>query len=884
MKIPSFVSLFLLFAAACTALADWRSDAEARIEEHRTSEVTLELIGPGGDPLPAGTEVRVRMTRSAFNWSVATGAGALGRWYSGDEYYTQYYDQLPLLANTTEATSAHQWWMTLQDNWQRVEQRFVAWSRLRGLAFRGHNMFWAKDLPNFVVPEPYYTWFMEETPGKQDEFRAAVEHHIQWIGERTPFVYEWDVVNEPIAEAKAFRYLGYDSLAEQGGLIAEWLNLARQSAPQARLVVNEFGIIHNNATNKNNRYFQLCDEILKAGGALDGVGFQLHYWNGNQRMHPEQVYERIDAYAQLGLTISVTEYDTYGGGWDSPSPWHDPGTPLTSDEVKGLWFEDILLTFYSHPACTTFQTWMKSDPLGNSGVFFDEDFNPKPQHAAWQKLVLGAWSTDETLAVDASGDVALRAHHGEYEVTANVGGEDLSATVTIGPDSETLPVALANDRAPEIVSDVIRPALKNLRFYGAVVVEGGDPPLTYTMSGAPGWLSLGASGTDAGMLTGAASQTGTHTFDVTVTDADGDTDTRTFTLTVGPGVLRVITQDLPAGSEGVPYAATVQAFGEDTPFTWSKTSGPDWLQVDANGQLTGTPPQEGDFSVTLQVTDGDGDTDSLGYELTVLPAAGSAEFAEDGGRVVMEAENATGSTSGSGALAGVDWALVTDGNAGGGLALAPDPDTGANAGDTPDGSPRLDFSIDFATAGAWYLWARWDAPGGANDSVHFGLNGTALSAAPGSRGLTSSTNGYEWVNFYDGGRATIQIATPGTHVLNIWMREDGLQLDRLLLTTDPAFTPVGYGPAETRAPEEPSPPHVEVSPTEGDGLILEFTTVPGMTYQLRTSDSLHSPWVPLEPDQTLTGDGSRRSFEIAPPLLDLGNGVFYIIEYGAAGL
>ncbi len=34
-------------------------------------------------------------------------------------------------------------------------------------------------------------------------------------------------------------------------------------------------------------------------------------------------------------------------------------------------------------------------------------------------------------------------------------------------------------------------------------------------------------------------------------------------------------------------------------------------------------------------------------------------------------------------------------------------------------------------------------------------------------------------------------------MVSIWMREDGLILDKLVLTTDPGFTPAGSGPAES---------------------------------------------------------------------------------------
>ena len=45
--------------------------------------------------------------------------------------------------------------------------------------------------------------------------------------------------------------------------------------------------------------------------------------------------------------------------------------------------------------------------------------------------------------------------------------------------------------------------------------------------------------------------------------------------------------------------------------------------------------------------------------------------------------------------------------------------------------------------------------------------------------------------------AEYQIAEPGIYTLTIFMRSDGLRLDRLLLTTDSTYTPTGLGPPES---------------------------------------------------------------------------------------
>ncbi len=49
----------------------------------------------------------------------------------------------------------------------------------------------------------------------------------------------------------------------------------------------------------------------------------------------------------------------------------------------------------------------------------------------------------------------------------------------------------------------------------------------------------------------------------------------------------------------------------------------------------------------------------------------------------------------------------------------------------------------------------------------------------------------------DGPVATIVVSTPGIHTINVWMREDGFRLDKIVLTTNANATYSGAGPAES---------------------------------------------------------------------------------------
>lgn len=49
----------------------------------------------------------------------------------------------------------------------------------------------------------------------------------------------------------------------------------------------------------------------------------------------------------------------------------------------------------------------------------------------------------------------------------------------------------------------------------------------------------------------------------------------------------------------------------------------------------------------------------------------------------------------------------------------------------------------------------------------------------------------------DGPVATINVATTGVHTVNLWMREDGTIVDKVVITSSSTYTPTGTGPAES---------------------------------------------------------------------------------------
>ncbi|MDJ0600699.1 MAG: hypothetical protein QNJ37_17870 [Crocosphaera sp.] len=137
------------------------------------------------------------------------------------------------------------------------------------------------------------------------------------------------------------------------------------------------------------------------------------------------------------------------------------------------------------------------------------------------------------------------------------------------------------------------------------------------------------------------------------------------------------------------------------------------------------------------------------------------------------------------------WVLVNDAAASGGQSLQALVDNGTNHNTGYESnSPRLDYTINFEETGIHYVWILGKAGGSRiehSDSIHAGLNGQATNTGDRISGFTGE---YGWSNqTMDSVRATLEVTETGVQTFNLWMREDGFIVDKIILTTDENFEP-----------------------------------------------------------------------------------------------
>ncbi len=154
-----------------------------------------------------------------------------------------------------------------------------------------------------------------------------------------------------------------------------------------------------------------------------------------------------------------------------------------------------------------------------------------------------------------------------------------------------------------ILTTELPPAQIDQPYMVVAEAENGTTPYAWALvDGAP---PAGLELTATGALTGTPTEAGAFDLQVQVTDADAATDSAAWTLTVLPPGLQIVTESLPPGEEGEVYAAQLEAVGGTTPYGWLIVDGvlPAGLVLGANGSISGTPTEVGQFPLRIRAVD-----------------------------------------------------------------------------------------------------------------------------------------------------------------------------------------------------------------------------------------------------------------------------------------
>ncbi|MFC6825059.1 endo-1,4-beta-xylanase [Halopelagius fulvigenes] len=415
---------------------DWEAAADERIREHRTADLTVEVVDDDGNPVAA--DVNVEMNEHAYGFGTAVNAGTLiEETEPGDDYR----EHIPELFNKAVLENHHKW--RFWEESTELSDEATQWILDHALDLRGHVALWgnveAWAVPPDVVKAMGVEW---EDNGVTDPeldpeyvYERTTEHVREIIEHYGDDIEEWEIYNEAIHQTRIVEAIeggeipdGAEYNAWTAPIVSEWYDIAADVAPDGvTLATNDYNVFAGPYESERKRYREQIEALQDDGVDLGSVGLQSHFGE-DETLTSVEMLEGLNEYAQYGAELKVTEFDTADDSWD--------------DEAKADYLYRFLKTLYSHPATSDFLMWGFWDGRhwqGEAPLFY-EDWSKKPAYDAYTELVFDQWWTDTSGTTD-DGTFSARAYLGYYDLTLSVdeGELEIDAAVT-DPSPETVHV------------------------------------------------------------------------------------------------------------------------------------------------------------------------------------------------------------------------------------------------------------------------------------------------------------------------------------------------------------------------------------------------------------------------------------------------------------
>lgn len=220
---------------------------------------------------------------------------------------------------------------------------FMNFARRNRKKVRGHTLLWHDSVPDWAQAR------LRDT----GDWSAIAEYFAAVIPRYGGIIDQWDVVNEPIDTGHRADGLRENVFLEVFGpdYVARALAQARALAPDAKLMLNEYGLEYDLPEERDRRYLllKLLERLRNEGAPLDGLGIQSHLDLRKGYISQNSVAAFLKAVADLGLFIVVTELDVKESDYTAPVDQRDR---FVADEVRRY-----LETVLEQRAVTGVVTW-----------------------------------------------------------------------------------------------------------------------------------------------------------------------------------------------------------------------------------------------------------------------------------------------------------------------------------------------------------------------------------------------------------------------------------------------------------------------------------------------------------------------------------------------
>jgi GH35 family endo-1,4-beta-xylanase len=190
-------------------------------------------------------------------------------------------------------------WSELDAKGYDEADNMVAKADEYGMKVRGHTLVWHQQMPDRINN-------MSAAQVEQ-EMTSHISDTLQHFGNK---VGTWDVVNEAFADGGngGYRDSAFSRAMGGQGFIDKAFLAARQAAPNAELVLNDYNIETLNP--KSDQLYEAVKSMKERGIPIDAVGMQAHVAVGQDL---SSMAANIKRFTDLGVNVQITEFDVKGG-------------------------------------------------------------------------------------------------------------------------------------------------------------------------------------------------------------------------------------------------------------------------------------------------------------------------------------------------------------------------------------------------------------------------------------------------------------------------------------------------------------------------------------------------------------------------------------------
>jgi GH35 family endo-1,4-beta-xylanase len=382
------------------------------ISNIRKSDATIKVVDAQGQPVP-NVAIEVDMTAIDFAFGTALTAGGLD--------YAPYRNWVKNNFNWGVAANEAKWYanepaqgmVTYAD-----ADKINAFAAANNIKMRGHTVFWS-------VPDYVQDW-VKNLP-YPTELQNAVDARLESAVNHFAGTYlHWDVNNEML-HGSFFQ----DRLGES--IRPYMFNRVKALDPNAKTFVNDYNILSGAYSLSD--YVTQIQGLLDAGAQIDAIGVQGHF-HGEDTM--EEIKQRLDTLASLGLPIWITEYD------------YADADPVS----RANYLEDFYRTAFGHPAVEGILMWgfWEGDHWrGADAALMESDFTVNAAGQRYESL-RAEWWTNTASNSDANGELIFNGFHGDYQVTL-IPTDGPAETHTIqlqkSPTAQSFTLQLGTGDAPD---------------------------------------------------------------------------------------------------------------------------------------------------------------------------------------------------------------------------------------------------------------------------------------------------------------------------------------------------------------------------------------------------------------------------------------------------